>query len=80
LFADALPPPIFNVIDVGWVPTIELTVHVRARPASEWLRAVLRTRFLFGGLLEADGELWDDAGTLVAQSRQIAAVPLTRSE
>lgn len=75
LFADALAPPVFNVITPGWVPTIELTVHVRARPRGEWLRAVFRTRFLFGGLLEEDGELWDEGGQLVALSRQLAVVP-----
>jgi hypothetical protein len=33
LFADALPPPAFAVIQPGWVPTLELSVQVRAHPA-----------------------------------------------
>ena len=75
LIADAFPPAAFQVLAPGWVPTIELTVHVRAHPASEWLRCVFRTRFIFGGLLEEDGEIWDEGGTLVALSRQLAAAP-----
>ncbi len=75
LIADAFPPVAFRVLPRGWVPTIELTVHVRARPVSEWLRCVFRTRFIFGGLLEEDGEIWDENGTLLALSRQLAAVP-----
>jgi acyl-coenzyme A thioesterase PaaI-like protein len=75
LFADALPPPSFAVLPGGWVPTIELTVHVRARPVPGWLRCQFRTRFVFGGFLEEDGEIWDESGQLVAQSRQLAAVP-----
>jgi acyl-CoA thioesterase len=75
LFADSLPPPVFAVLAAGWVPTIELTVHMRARPAAGWLRSQFSSRFVFGGLLEEDGELWDSSGQLVALSRQLAAVP-----
>lgn len=71
-FADAMPPPVFNLIGPQWVPTIELTVHVRARPAPGWIRARFQTRYVVGGHLEEDGELWDSTGRLVAQSRQIA--------
>lgn len=73
---DALPPTIFNTsLPLGWVPTVELTCHVRARPVPGWLRCRFTTRFVTGGFLEEDGELWDEAGHLVAQSRQLALVP-----
>jgi acyl-CoA thioesterase len=76
--ADALPPTIFNTdLPVAWTPTVELTVHVRARPAPGWLLSTFETRFISGGLLEEDGELWDSTGVMVAQSRQLALVPAT---
>jgi acyl-CoA thioesterase len=75
VIVDAFPPVVFRVLPSGWVPTLELTVHVRARPVSEWVCCRFRTRFIFGGLLEEDGEVWDDNGTLLALSRQLAAVP-----
>jgi acyl-CoA thioesterase len=74
-FADGFPPPSFAWMDPTWLPTLELTLHIRARPVGEWLRGSFRTRFLFGGLLEEDGELWDEQGNLVALSRQMAMVP-----
>ena len=74
--ADAYPPTIFNAdLPVGWTPTVELTTHVRARPAPGWLRCAFTTRFVTGGFLEEDGVVWDDTGALVAQSRQLALVP-----
>ncbi|MEO8875530.1 MAG: thioesterase family protein [Polyangiaceae bacterium] len=75
LFCDALPPPVFHIVPAAWTPTLELTVHVRARPAPGWLRFKFESRFVFGGLLEEDGELWDERGVLVAQSRQLAQIP-----
>lgn len=74
--ADAFPPTIFNAdLPVAWTPTVELTAHVRSRPAPGWLRCRFATHFITGGFVEEDGELWDSSGRLVAQSRQLALVP-----
>lgn len=76
LAVDAFPPTAFNArLPVAWTPTVELTAHVRARPAPGWLRCAFTTRFVTGGFLEEDGEVWDAAGRLVAQSRQLALIP-----
>ncbi|MDQ1502832.1 MAG: hypothetical protein QOD57_559 [Actinomycetota bacterium] len=77
LLADAFPPAVLDVADSVWVPTVELTVHVRGRPAPGWIAASFRTRFLRHGYFEEDGELWDSTGRLVALSRQMA---VTRGE
>lgn len=73
-FADAFPPTLLGAVASGWVPTIELTVHLRARPAPGWLLGTFKTRVLVDGLLEEDGELWDSQGNCVALSRQLAMV------
>ncbi len=52
--------------------TIELTVHIRARPAPGWLACRTVTRHLIDGFHEEDFEIWDSTGALVAQSRQFA--------
>ncbi|GAB2730466.1 thioesterase family protein [Kitasatospora kifunensis] len=75
LVADALPPVTFDLGMPGWAPTIELTVHLRAVPAAGWLRVSHATRNLAGGYFEEDCEIWDSAGRLVAQSRQLARAP-----
>ena len=72
MVVDAMPPPVFDLGADGWVPTIELTVHVRGLPAPGWLRMQTTTRFLQGGYLEEDAEVWDSADNLVAQARQLA--------
>jgi acyl-CoA thioesterase len=75
LAVDALPPVTFDLGHFGWTPTLEISVHLRARPADGWLAVTHRTRNLAGGLLEEDAEVWDSTGRLVAQSRQLARAP-----
>lgn len=73
LVADAFPPAVFaSQGPIAWVPTIEFSVNIRNPPSSKWLQCVFRTRFVDCGLVEEDGEIWDDEGGLVAVSRQIA--------
>lgn len=74
---DALPPTAFELGLSGWVPTVELTVHVRALPQPGPLRVAITTRNLAGGFLEEDVEIWDSADRLVCQSRQLARALLT---
>lgn len=70
--ADAFPPAAMGMGELRWAPTLELTVHVRNRPAPGWVAGRFSSRFLRRGLLEEDGELWDSTGQLVAHSRQLA--------
>jgi hypothetical protein len=73
LFVDAAAPAVLEV-GARLVTTIELTVHLRARPAPGWLSCRSSTRFLADGYHEEDFEAWDSTGTLVAQSRQLAVL------
>ncbi len=75
LFTDTFPPSPFGVLGVvGWVPTLELTVHVRRRPAEGWIRTRFVTDDIADGRMIETGALWDSEGRLVAQSRQIGLV------
>jgi len=75
LVVDALPPVTFDLGMFGWAPTLELTAHVRARPAPGWAIVRHSTKTVAGGLFEEDCEVWDSTGRLVAQSRQLALQP-----
>jgi len=74
LAVDALPPVIFGIARAGWSPTVELTWHMRGLPAPGLLRVAARSRHVSGGWFDEESEVWDSAGRLVAQSRQIARV------
>jgi acyl-CoA thioesterase len=70
-FVDAAYPAVLDIGEAG-SSTVELTVHVRARPAPGWLACRVSTRHVIGGYHEEDFEIWDADGKLVAQSRQLA--------
>jgi hypothetical protein len=77
LFADSMAPPVFTVFGpLQWVPTLELSVQLRAVPAPGPIQARFRSRYLSDGVVEEDGELWDCEGRLVALSRQTSKVRL----
>jgi Thioesterase-like superfamily len=52
----------------------QLTVYLRARPAPGWLACRAVTRYVTSAYHEEDFEVWDSAGTLVAQSRQLCMI------
>lgn len=75
LFAlDSFPPATFDIEVTGWVPTLELTAYVRARPAPGPVRVLQRIQLVSGGRFDESCYIWDAAGTLVAHSTQLAAI------
>lgn len=77
--ADALPPPIFMVATPrAGVPTVDLTVHIRANlneanwNVGDYVLARFVTTLAANGFLDEEGELWTADGTLLASSRQLA--------
>lgn len=74
LAADAFPPAVLASQGMtAWVPTVEFSVSIRNVPDSSRLKGRFRTRFINRGILEEDGELWDENNELIAISRQIAS-------
>jgi acyl-coenzyme A thioesterase PaaI-like protein len=74
LAVDGLPPVVFGLGAAGWAPTVELTWYMRGVPVPGPLRVATRCRHVSGGWFDEEAEVWDAAGQLVAQSRQIARV------
>ena len=74
-FADCLPPSLWGTGRLGWAPTVQLQVLVRAVPSPGWCLVESRTGEIAGGWIDEDYRIWDSTGRLVAQSRQIARVP-----
>ena len=71
------------VLDIGapGSATIELTVHVRARPAPGWLACRTTTRHVIGGYHEEDFEIWDsgrEPRRPVAPIRAASGIALSR--
>ena len=79
-FADAIPPTSFSLMGrIGWTPTLELSVQLRARPKPGWVQIRMRTQHMNAGHFEEDVELWDAEKNLVAVARQRAMIARPRS-
>ena len=77
LFAvDAFPPATFDIAFTGWVPTLELTVYVRALPAPGPLRVLQRANLIDGQRVDEACWVWDSRGRVVAHGTQLAAIRL----
>ncbi|AXT86827.1 thioesterase family protein [Aeromicrobium sp. A1-2] len=71
LLCDSYAPPVMELGELASM-TVQLTVHLHRRPEPGWIATRLTTRHVVNGFHEEDCELWDEAGNLVAQSRQLA--------
>jgi acyl-CoA thioesterase len=74
LLVDSAAPAILELGEMTST-TVELTTHIRGRPAPGWLACRHQTRFVSAGYHEEDSEIWDSQGNLVAQARQLALLP-----
>jgi acyl-CoA thioesterase len=81
-FADALiPAPYMRMSEWSAVPTVDLTVHFRARMRAEaqadpheLCLAQTTSELVHDGFFVEDGLIWAADGTLLAHSRQLAIV------
>ena len=81
-FSDALiPAPYLRMDELAAVPTVDLTVHFRARMRAaadadplELCLAQTTSELVHDGLFVEDGLIWAADGTLLAHSRQLAIV------
>ncbi len=78
-FTDAWMPAMFGRVRGRWgFTTVDLTVHVRSLPPAGWdgwCFARYRSVMSAEGFCEEDAEIWSADGQLLAQSRQLAALP-----
>jgi hypothetical protein len=71
-FADAIPPATLMIGSTGWVPTLQMSAYVRARPAPGWLGIRMTAGLVADGMVDETCVLWDSRGHMVAQSTQLA--------
>jgi acyl-coenzyme A thioesterase PaaI-like protein len=74
--ADSYPAATFDIEFTGWVPTLELTVYVRALPAPGPVRVLQRAQLIDAQRVDEACFIWDQTGRLVAQGTQLAGIRL----
>jgi acyl-CoA thioesterase len=73
-FVDAIPPATLLIGSTGWVPTLSMSVYVRAKPAPGWLGIRFTAHLVAAGTVDETCTLWDRQGHVVAQATQLARV------
>jgi acyl-coenzyme A thioesterase PaaI-like protein len=71
-FIDAIPPATMMIGSTGWVPTLQMSVYVRARPAPGWLGIRFTAHLVAAGMADETCTVWDSDGAVVAQGTQLA--------
>jgi hypothetical protein len=71
-FNDAIPPATFRIGSTGWVPTLQMSAYVRARPSPGWLGIRMAANLVADGMVDETCVLWDSTGQVVAQASQLA--------
>jgi Thioesterase-like superfamily len=71
-FVDAIPPATLLIGSSGWVPTLSMSVYVRAQPAPGWLGIRFTANLVAAGTVDEICTLWDSDGHVVAQATQLA--------
>lgn len=71
---DSFPPATMEIEPTGWVPTLELTVYVRALPVPGPLTVLHRAHLVEADRVDETTTVWDSAGRLVAQAVQLAGI------
>jgi len=74
---DAFPPATFEIAQSGWVPTLELTVYVRAVPAPGPVRVLHKAHLIDAQRVDEVCWIWDSTGRLVAHGTQLAGIRLS---
>ncbi len=69
---DAIPPATLMIGSTGWVPTLQMSTHVRARPAPGWLAIRMTAGLVADGMVDETCVVWDSRGRFVGQSTQLA--------
>jgi hypothetical protein len=72
LSVDAIPPATLVIGSSGWVPTLQMSAYVRARPAPGWLGIRISANLVADGVVDETCVLWDARGHVVAQATQLA--------
>jgi acyl-coenzyme A thioesterase PaaI-like protein len=73
---DSFPPATFDIELSGWVPTLELTVYVRALPAPGPVQVLQRAQLIDAQRVDEACWVWDCTGRLVAHGTQLAGIRL----